>query len=196
MYVRMPGTPKKERKRQDGENKKPPQGKLSKKGTVIRCRVCKGIGHNRTTCSRRTGSGNASAGASQSAKGNGGASQSTRDSGGASQSARGSVGASQSIRGSDGASRSVRGSVGASQSGRGTTSKRKSCPSSTTASSRRHCSQLSVDCNVSLTAYSMWSSLIVIYFLCFSYILCLVGWAKSYEVISKSEDNTEGRGSG
>ena len=83
-YVRMPGRPKKERKRQDGEKKKPPQGKLSKKGTAIRCRVRKGIGHNRTTCSRRIGSGNASAGASQSAKGSGGASQSARDSGGAS----------------------------------------------------------------------------------------------------------------
>jgi len=103
-YVRMPGRPKKERKRQDGEKKKPPQGKLYKKGTVIRCRVCKGIGHNMTTCSRRIGSGNASAGASRSAKGSGGASQSTRDSGGASQSARGSASASQSVRGSVGAS--------------------------------------------------------------------------------------------
>jgi len=148
----MPRRPKKERKRQDGEKKKPPQGKLSKKGTIIRCRVCKGIGHNRTTCSRRTGSGNASASALQSAKGSGGASQSARDSGGASQSARGSASASQSVRGS----------VGASQS----------CPSSTTASSKRHCSQLSIDCNVSLTTYSMWS-LIVIYFLCLSYILPL-----------------------
>ena len=60
-YVRMPGRPKKERKRQDGEKKKPPQGKLSKKGIAIRCRVYKGIGHNRTTCSRRIGSSNASA---------------------------------------------------------------------------------------------------------------------------------------
>ena len=60
----MLGRPNKERKRQDEEKKKPPQGKLSKKGTVIRCRVCKGIGHNRTTCSRRTDFGNASAGAS------------------------------------------------------------------------------------------------------------------------------------
>ena len=72
----MPGRPKKERKRQDGEKKKPPQGKLSKKGTAIRCRVCKGIGHNRTTCSRRTSSGNASGGASQSVRGGDGASQS------------------------------------------------------------------------------------------------------------------------
>ena len=133
----MPGRPKKERERHDGEKKKkPPQGKLSKKGTAIRCRVCKGIGHNRTTCSRRTGSGNASGGASQSGNASGGASQ------------------------------SVRGGDGASQSGRGGSSKRKSCPSSTAASSKRHY-------NVSLTAYSMWSSLIVIYFLCLSYILPL-----------------------
>ena len=135
-YVRMFGRPKKEWKRQDGEKKKPPQGKLSKKGTVIRCRVCKGIGHNRTTCSRRTGFGNASGGASQSGNASGGASQ------------------------------SVRGGDGASQSGRGGSSKRKSCPSSTATSSKRHC-------NVSLTAYSMWSALIVIYFLCLSYILPL-----------------------
>jgi hypothetical protein len=73
-YVRIPRRPKKERKRQDGEKKKPPQGKLTKKGTVIRCRVCKGIGHNRTTCSRRTCSGNASGGASHSTRGSGGAS--------------------------------------------------------------------------------------------------------------------------
>ena len=142
----MPGRPKKERKRQDGEKKKPPQGKLSKKGTAIRCRVCKGIGHNRTTCSRRTCSGNASGGASLSGNASGGASQSSNASGGASQ--------------------SVRGGDGASQSGGGGSSKRKSCPSSTAASSKRHY-------NVSLTAYSMWSSLLVIYFLCLSYILPL-----------------------
>jgi len=75
----MPRRPKKERKRQDGEKKKPPQGKLSKKGTTVRCRVCKGIGHNRTTCSRRTCSGNASGGASQSGNASGGASQSVRE---------------------------------------------------------------------------------------------------------------------
>ena len=85
----MPRRPKKERKRQDGEKKKPPQGKLSKKGTTVRCRVCKGIGHNRTTCSRRTGSGNTSGGASQSGNASGGASQSVRGGDGASQSGRG-----------------------------------------------------------------------------------------------------------
>jgi alpha-galactosidase len=90
-YVRMPGRPKKERKRQDGEKKKPTRGKLSKKGTVIRCRVCKGIGHNRTTCSRKTGFGDQSGGASQPARGSGGASQPT--SAGASHSHRASGGA-------------------------------------------------------------------------------------------------------
>jgi len=85
----MPGRPKKERERHDGEKKKkPPQGKLSKKGTTIRCRVCKGIGHNRTTCSRRTCSGTASGGASLSGNASGGASQSSNASGGASQSVR------------------------------------------------------------------------------------------------------------
>jgi hypothetical protein len=84
-YVRMPERPKTERKRQDGEKKKPTQGRLSKKGVVIRCNVCKETGHNKTTCSRRTGSGDQS----------GGASQPTRASGGASQPSRGSDGASQ-----------------------------------------------------------------------------------------------------
>ena len=55
-YVKMPGRPKKERKREVGEKKKPAKGKMSKKGTIIRCRKCKGIGHNRSTCEKRTGS--------------------------------------------------------------------------------------------------------------------------------------------
>jgi hypothetical protein len=73
-YVRMPGRLKKERKRQDGEKKKPTRGRLSKKGTVIRCKVCKGTGHNRTTCSRRIGSRDQSGGASQLTRASGGAS--------------------------------------------------------------------------------------------------------------------------
>jgi len=60
-YVKMPGRPKKERKRDEGEKKKPPKGKLLKKGTVIRCRKCKGIGHNRATCERRAAAATASA---------------------------------------------------------------------------------------------------------------------------------------
>jgi len=35
--------------------KKATRGRLSRTGTVIRCRVCKGTRHNRTSCSRRTG---------------------------------------------------------------------------------------------------------------------------------------------
>lgn len=62
-WVKMPGRPKKERKREEQEKKKAPKGKMSKKGTIIRCRKCKGIGHNKTTCERRTGSVNASGGA-------------------------------------------------------------------------------------------------------------------------------------
>ena len=60
-YVKMPGRPKKERKRDEGEKKKPPKGKLLKKGTVIRCRKCKGIGHNRATCERKAAAATASA---------------------------------------------------------------------------------------------------------------------------------------
>ena len=52
-YVKMPGRPKKERRREPQE---PPKArKLSKVGTVIRCRKCKGTGHNRSTCDRRHG---------------------------------------------------------------------------------------------------------------------------------------------
>jgi len=52
-YVRMPGRPKKERKREPQEQ--PKAKRLSKVGTVIRCRKCKGIGHNRSTCDKRHG---------------------------------------------------------------------------------------------------------------------------------------------
>ena len=52
-YVRMPGRPKKERKREPQEQ--PKAKRLSKVGIVIRCRKCKGIGHNRSTCDKRHG---------------------------------------------------------------------------------------------------------------------------------------------
>lgn len=53
-YVRMPGRPKKERRREPTEQ---PKGvRMSKVGTVIRCGKCKGIGHNRSTCERLQGS--------------------------------------------------------------------------------------------------------------------------------------------
>ncbi|WVZ50575.1 LOW QUALITY PROTEIN: hypothetical protein U9M48_001817 [Paspalum notatum var. saurae] len=53
-YIKMPGRPKKERKRESTEKPKPT--KLSKVGTIIRCRICKGTGHNRSSCSKRNGS--------------------------------------------------------------------------------------------------------------------------------------------
>nr|ABA98502.1 transposon protein, putative, Mutator sub-class [Oryza sativa Japonica Group] len=49
-YVKMPGRPKKERRREPHE--KPKATRVSKVGTIIRCRRCKGIGHNKTTCAR------------------------------------------------------------------------------------------------------------------------------------------------
>lgn len=52
-YVRMPGRPKKERKRESTEKPKPTR--ISKLGTVISCRICKQIGHNMSTCERRNG---------------------------------------------------------------------------------------------------------------------------------------------
>ena len=52
-YVRMPGRPKKERRRDSTE--KPKSTRMCKLGTVIRCRTCKGVGHNRATCSKRNG---------------------------------------------------------------------------------------------------------------------------------------------
>jgi hypothetical protein len=54
-YVRMPGRPRKERKREPTE--KPKGTKMSKKGTIIICKKCKQVGHNRSTCDRRNGTG-------------------------------------------------------------------------------------------------------------------------------------------
>lgn len=48
-YVKMPGRPKKERRREPTEQSK--GVKLSKVGTVIRCSKCRGKGHNKSTCS-------------------------------------------------------------------------------------------------------------------------------------------------
>lgn len=50
-YVKMPGRPKKERRREPHE--KPKATRVSKVGTIIMCRRCKGIGHNKTTCAKR-----------------------------------------------------------------------------------------------------------------------------------------------
>ncbi|KAL6648600.1 hypothetical protein ACP70R_012824 [Stipagrostis hirtigluma subsp. patula] len=49
-YVKMPGRPRKERRREPHE--KPKTTRLSRRGTVIRCRKCKQTGHNSTTCNR------------------------------------------------------------------------------------------------------------------------------------------------
>ncbi|WVZ51304.1 hypothetical protein U9M48_002459, partial [Paspalum notatum var. saurae] len=53
-YVRMPGRPKKERIREPTEKPKSTR-QISRVGTVIRCRKCKQIGHNRSTCDKRNG---------------------------------------------------------------------------------------------------------------------------------------------
>lgn len=49
-YIRMPGRPKKERRREATEA--PKGSRMSKVGTVIRCGKCKQIGHNKSTCQR------------------------------------------------------------------------------------------------------------------------------------------------
>jgi len=50
--LKMPGRPAKERKREPHEKPKSAT-RLSKKGSVIRCKKCKQVGHNRSTCDRR-----------------------------------------------------------------------------------------------------------------------------------------------
>jgi len=52
-YVKMPGRPKKSRRREPGESSK--KKRMSKAGTRVRCRRCKGLGHNAITCERRNG---------------------------------------------------------------------------------------------------------------------------------------------
>lgn len=52
-YVKMPGRPRKERRREP--NEKPKSTRVSRVGTIIRCRLCKGIGHNRGSCMKRRG---------------------------------------------------------------------------------------------------------------------------------------------
>jgi hypothetical protein len=46
--INMPGRPKTERRREEGE--KPKGTKLSKKGIIIRCSLCGGEDHNKRTC--------------------------------------------------------------------------------------------------------------------------------------------------
>ncbi|WVZ53693.1 hypothetical protein U9M48_004598 [Paspalum notatum var. saurae] len=50
--LKMPDRPKKERKREPHEKPKSAT-RLSKRGSVIRCKKCKQVGHNRSTCDRR-----------------------------------------------------------------------------------------------------------------------------------------------
>lgn len=51
-YIRMPGRPKTERRMEAGE--KPKATNMSRVGTIIRCRKCKAVGHNISTCGKRT----------------------------------------------------------------------------------------------------------------------------------------------
>ncbi|WVZ77343.1 LOW QUALITY PROTEIN: hypothetical protein U9M48_025221, partial [Paspalum notatum var. saurae] len=50
-YIKMPGRPKTERKREPHE--KPKAKKMCRLGTFIRCRKCKGVGHNIASCDKR-----------------------------------------------------------------------------------------------------------------------------------------------
>ncbi|WVZ91385.1 hypothetical protein U9M48_037565 [Paspalum notatum var. saurae] len=52
-YVKMPGRPKKSRRREPGEGSK--RRRMSKAGTRVRCSRCKGYGHNISTCDKRNG---------------------------------------------------------------------------------------------------------------------------------------------
>lgn len=47
-HVKMPGRPRKERRRDSSEPRKPT--KMSRVGTVIRCKLCRGTGHNTRSC--------------------------------------------------------------------------------------------------------------------------------------------------
>lgn len=51
-YVRMLGRPRKERRREPTE--KPKGTRMSRTGTVIRCKKCKQVGHNKTTMSAQS----------------------------------------------------------------------------------------------------------------------------------------------
>jgi hypothetical protein len=66
-YVKMPGKPKAERRREPTEVKK--ATKMPKIGTVIRCSRCHLPGHNRSTCTNISVAGTSQAGGSQSTGG-------------------------------------------------------------------------------------------------------------------------------
>jgi len=61
-YIKMPGRPKIERRREPHEQ--PKAKKMSRVGTVIRCQKCKGVGHNRSSCKKRSATAAASGGQS------------------------------------------------------------------------------------------------------------------------------------
>jgi hypothetical protein len=67
-YVKMPGRPKTERKRESTEGRK--ATKMPKTGTIIRCSKCHLPGHNRSTCEQRSGAGTSHAGGSTQPAGN------------------------------------------------------------------------------------------------------------------------------
>lgn len=51
-YVKMPGRPRKERRREPGEPKK--ATKVSRIGTKVTCKKCHKDGHNTRTCGRKS----------------------------------------------------------------------------------------------------------------------------------------------
>lgn len=65
-YIKMPGRPKTERRREAHEPAK--ATRASKIGTIIRCRKCKQVGHNRSTCDKHNGEGSTTLKASASSK--------------------------------------------------------------------------------------------------------------------------------
>ena len=67
-YVKMPGRPKTERRREAIEGRK--ATKMPKNGTVIRCSKCHMPGHSRSTCEKRSRAGTSQAGGSSKPAGN------------------------------------------------------------------------------------------------------------------------------
>jgi hypothetical protein len=73
-YVKMPGRPKTERRREPTEARK--ATKMPKTGTIIRCSKCHCTGHNRTTCDKINGARTSQAGNTHAVNSEGGGSQS------------------------------------------------------------------------------------------------------------------------
>jgi hypothetical protein len=64
----MPGRPKTKRRREATEGRK--ATKMLKTGIVIRCSKCRLLGHNRSTCEKRSGAGTSQAERSSKPTGN------------------------------------------------------------------------------------------------------------------------------